>query len=223
MGLLRAEFTSYFSDDLPRDMDVNTVYFRDSGQDGILEALGFVPSVAPDYNATALNWATAVHDFFANASIFQPGRGVKCKLYDMGATKPRPVLGQGDVGPTAARQSGSPGNPKVAFVVSFFGGRNLPRQRGRNYLGPLGAGAAGSFSPGSAERTQAINWCTRIAGLQLQVPNPGTNSDVDWVVYSPTSNSSHKVTDGWVDDEWDTVRKRGERATTRTTVTALQS
>jgi hypothetical protein len=34
-------------------------------------------------------------------------------------------------------------------------------------------------------------------------------------VYSPTTGQTKKVEHWWVDDEWDTQRRRGLRATTR--------
>jgi hypothetical protein len=47
----------------------------------------------------------------------------------------------------------------------------------------------------------------------LQVGMP---SQTNWVVYSPTEKKSQGgVTDIWVDDEWDTVRSRGLKSTTR--------
>jgi hypothetical protein len=39
--------------------------------------------------------------------------------------------------------------------------------------------------------------------------------DVDWSVHSPTAGTTEKVEHYWCDDEWDTVRSRGLRATTR--------
>jgi hypothetical protein len=39
----------------------------------------------------------------------------------------------------------------------------------------------------------------------------------DWVLRSPTDKAFKPITDVWVDDEWDTMRSRGLRATQRIT------
>jgi hypothetical protein len=215
MGILRAEFTSFWNGDLPRDNIVNTVHFRDNDTDGILEGLGFLPSVAPDFNATATNWATAFKGYFDAASGFAAGRGVTCKLYDLGAAKPRPVLGEGTVAATNTRATSTAGNSDVSICASFYGTRNLPRQRGRSYLGYLTQSTAGSQQPTAAQLLSMVAYFDMLAGLQLQVPDPGTNTDVDWVVYSPTSGSAWKVTQGWIDNEWDTQRRRGLKPSSR--------
>jgi hypothetical protein len=41
----------------------------------------------------------------------------------------------------------------------------------------------------------------------------------DWVVYSPTDDAYHEVANGWVDNAWDTQRRRGYKPTSRTTFT----
>jgi hypothetical protein len=41
--------------------------------------------------------------------------------------------------------------------------------------------------------------------------------DVEWAIYSPTANLHKTITDIWVDDAWDTQRRRGLAPTTRDT------
>ena len=38
-----------------------------------------------------------------------------------------------------------------------------------------------------------------------------------WIVWSPTNDEAVHVTNAFVDDEWDTVRKRGLKPTARST------
>jgi hypothetical protein len=47
--------------------------------------------------------------------------------------------------------------------------------------------------------------------------------DVDWVVYSRVDNRSSPVTDWFVDNSWDTQRRRGPRATSRITGTTSEA
>jgi len=54
------------------------------------------------------------------------------------------------------------------------------------------------------------------AALQLATALSGVGGvDVDWVVHSHANDASYTVTNAWVDDEWDTQRRRGMRPTTR--------
>jgi hypothetical protein len=39
----------------------------------------------------------------------------------------------------------------------------------------------------------------------------------DWVLRSPSDHAFKPITNVWVDDEWDTMRSRGTRPTTRVT------
>jgi hypothetical protein len=42
-----------------------------------------------------------------------------------------------------------------------------------------------------------------------------TSENVTWVTVSPTAGTSGVVTDGWVDNAWDTQRSRGAAPTMR--------
>lgn len=221
MGLLRCQIDRFWTDDLPRDHIVNVVFFRDDGDsDGPLESLGFLPSVAPDYNATAQDWATQLDAYWtAHAPPFVDGGATQVRLYDMHAAKPRPVLGEYTVPATQARAPSGMGNRDVALCLSFFGTRNLPRQRGRIFLGPILGTHAGSLTPSSSDTSAILALAPVFHGFQVNVPDPGTNTDVDWVVHSVAGNASWKVTNGWCDNEWDTQRRRGLKADTRNATT----
>lgn len=129
----------------------------------------------------------------------------KIKVYD--AEKAPPSF------PLAEAQNGT-GNPvssqprELALCLSYYSTWNRPRYRGRLYL-PLkvcGIGAVG-VRPTASHMTQALSF-----GVTLGKNLPSAHN---WVVYSPTMKQSNGVTNYWVDDEWDIVRSRGTRSTTR--------
>jgi hypothetical protein len=65
--------------------------------------------------------------------------------------------------------------------------------------------------PSGAIITGALNFATAV--LTKSLP-----SQTNWVVFSPRDGKAQGgVSDIWVDDEWDTVRSRGMKATTRQT------
>jgi hypothetical protein len=66
---------------------------------------------------------------------------VTIKVYDENAATPRPILVQG--GFTLPTRSITQDLPEsTAVVCSFYAGRNLPRLRGRVFLGPWGGNSA---------------------------------------------------------------------------------
>lgn len=138
-----------------------------------------------------------------------PGFGrISCTAYNMADPEPRLPAGE-FIGEYAAG-SGSGMPREVALCLSYYAGRNTPRLRGRMYIGPFATSFA-ARRPSSAARDALAELAEGISGLG------GVN--VQWVQYSPTTGDFTNVTNYWIDDEWDTVRSRGLRATTRTTGT----
>lgn len=98
---------------------------------------------------------------------------------------------------------------EVALCISYFASYNRPRTRGRLFLPASWLTSVVNVRPSGATMTSALEWA-------LAVLKPGMPSNTTWVVYSPTEKRSQgRVTDIWCDDEWDTVRSRGMKATTR--------
>lgn len=103
----------------------------------------------------------------------------------------------------------------LSYKATPLAGIPLASLRGRIYLGALGAGVTGpgatnAFpSPTSVFRTAlkngAINLITALA----------THNWI-WVVYSRSRDQSHASINGFIDDAYDTQRRRGQGATTRT-------
>jgi hypothetical protein len=190
MSKLRFQVITRRGGDLPIDHIVNT-FFLDT----------FAIQGAPDYDALA---ADARNLFVGRASL-GGGYGCECKVYDMADGEPRPIRGQ--AGWVQHSDSSSAMAPReVALCLSFYAERNLPRFRGRLFIGPYQAQYA------AGERPQSVRTHNQI--LATGIANLG-GANVDWQLFSPTRNAYSKVTNWWVDDEWDTVRSRGLRATSR--------
>lgn len=189
MPLYRAQVSVAVDGTLPRDRIVNTLYFNDAG-------------VGTDPNNLANDLAVVWNDHWNSASASE----VDVRFYDMAQAKPRPIAGRKVLNAGLSRQSQMP--RELAVCLSFFAERNLPRQRGRLYMSPAARGLS------SAAARPADVLLTDLLGMANAFSALG-GVDVDWVVYSPTNNSHKKVTEAWVDDEWDVVRSRGLRASKR--------
>lgn len=83
----------------------------------------------------------------------------------------------------------------------------MRRGRGRVYLGPFGTLANDSSSgrPSSTMRTAIRN------AAQVLLDASSTSPGIDWVVMTQAAGpaTSTPVHDGWIDDAWDTQRRRG--------------
>jgi hypothetical protein len=102
---------------------------------------------------------------------------------------------------------------EVALCLSYYTGFNRPRYRGRLYLPFAWLGGSPALRPTPAQRDEAISFAQNVLGGTMP---PAHN----WVMFSPTEMKSQGgVSNVWVDDEWDTVRSRGLRATARTLAT----
>lgn len=99
-------------------------------------------------------------------------------------------------------------NRDVAICLSYYAGFNRPRYRGRLYIPAclVTTTIAGSnAAQGQMDKVAAL--VPILAGLG------GVN--VDWGVYSRVDNVFRKATDYWVDNAWDTQRRRGKKSTAR--------
>lgn len=128
---------------------------------------------------------------------------LQIKAYDMSDAEPRQ--------PRAFEQrtvvsSAACGPREVALCLSYWSDRNLPRFRGRMYIGPWQAGAC-QERPEDGARISLQTLALGIADLG------GVN--VQWVQHSPTTGHYKTVKHWWVDNEWDTMRSRGLKGTAR--------
>ncbi len=105
---------------------------------------------------------------------------------------------------------------EVAVTCSFSGGQSLPRQRGRTYIGPLASSSLVTSQEAGTNRVRVAAGMMLQTGLAAQRMAIGTDtSPARWCVYSPTNNATVIVTRGYVDDAFDTQRRRGEAPVSR--------
>lgn len=184
---LQTEFSA--DSTLPRDVLTITPHFDDGG------ALTDPQGLCDDLAAALDTW------------VGTGERQIKVTAYDAQGTKP--VYPQGEAIVNVGVAPASACMREVALCLSFYSQRNIPRQRGRLYIpAPLWTVASGlTVRPSGPQRQQVM-------GLGPIFEQLG-GVDVDWVVYSRADNDAYPVTNYWVDDEWDVVRSRGLRSTTR--------
>jgi hypothetical protein len=203
MPQLRVQVAQVPASNLPRDRIVST-FFLDTDWAGELDN-------DPNYEQLALDAATV---FAVNTFHVTGFPRVEARIYNLAdpLEGPTPQRPRGTREPRAVRtvdhpQAQQAGGPReVALCLSYFADRNIPRNRGRMFIGPWPDNLMDDRPDQAALETLAA-LAGGISGLG------GIN--VQWVQHSPTNGTFKNVTNWFVDDEWDTVRSRGLRATRR--------
>lgn len=195
MAIYRMQCSWQVGSAFPRDRMVIDPVFRDSG-------VGTDPEGLVEDLATALSaWSASTNELVV-------------KAYNL--EDPIPRLPKA----TAIRNEGAIGEAglprELALCLSFYSGVNQPRRRGRLYVPLVMIAGFGSMParPSSALMNKVLSLGPIFADLG--------GADVDWSVYSTRDSTARAVSNYWVDDEWDVVRKRGLRPTTRVAATASE-
>jgi hypothetical protein len=181
---------------LPRDNSVNVYHFTSGANTGT-ETL-----------ATDLRNAYQTH-LVSNAAILGGVNKITCKIYDAQSAPPNAPLESVEV--TVSPQPGGP--REVALCLSQKGSPQLgtapagqlPTWRGRTYIGPLSAGQLGTVRPGVIIKDQ-------LKALGIAIAAAGGEGFL-W----SCGSALVPVQSIFIDDEWDTQRRRGYRPITRVT------
>lgn len=96
---------------------------------------------------------------------------------------------------------------ETAICLSYYATLNQPRLRGRIYLPACMMPFTAAVRPNVGDLPLALQWGP---ALFKTLPT-GTVA----VVYSRVNHTTAPITNYWVDNEWDTVRSRGLKSTTR--------
>lgn len=192
MALVAAQTAFAVDSLLARDQQIITSHFN-------VHTLPLIDSTDWDDLATDLN--NAIHSALGNDT----GHQQKTTLYNLDDAKPRPVKAVHTINSGLSAAADRP--REVALCLSFHADRNIPRYRGRVFVpGVILPGSLGG-RPTTAQQNTVLSLAAGFANLGA--------GDVDWCVFSRVDNVHRPVQHAWVDDEWDTIRSRGARATTR--------
>lgn len=208
-GLVRAQVVLQGDSDLPEDRFVTTYVF--GNQDGGSPSDADLDTI---HGLLEAFWTT---DPVGGTGTLMSLLGGQCsgtaetRLYRLGDTPPREPY----ITPfTVSGFSQSSGMPaEVAICISYYATSNAPRRRGRIYFGPC-SNLTGAFAGGEWRPTQ-----NTIDILQLKARDllQGSNDQLwPWAVLSDVDNVARPITNGWVDNAYDTQRRRGVAADNRT-------
>jgi hypothetical protein len=200
--LVRAIIEHWATDDVPADYCSHTVYHQIA--DGIVWG-----------DVDFQNHANELRDLFFAVQgphiewVGYHQRHGLVKVYNMGDAKPRPIKASASYLPGSPTTKSSFGPSQVALVLAFYSDRNIPGQRGHIYLGPQEAAMVQAYRPGDVLMGYALDLGQGLFDIGGQ--------NVKHVIHSPTHNTYPVVHNYWVDDRWDTQRRRLPKPSKRVT------
>lgn len=212
---LRAQVTLHADSGLPRDDAVNTWHFLSASVDPTADSSLAGAALETFYDSVANNLSSGLNG------------EVDVKFYDLADPNPRTPI---DLHDFTITPDTSPRLPnECAIALSYRGilvsGTNPRRRRGRIFLGPLTGDTVTAGAGGDALVTGAAMLDITAAATALMAA--GDPANFQWAVFSPTlagpepwsvgelSGATLAVVAGFVDDAFDTIRSRGQLATTR--------
>lgn len=208
MAIFRVMAIHQGASDDPKDRYVNNFHFS-----GVIPA-GVSEDLVANVTGALDDFYGVLHPFMRSSITLEDYR-----FYNLDDAKPRPVTFS-----AAGSQPSGTGTPypyEVAAALSFYSVRNLPRRRGRLFLGPLtsSVSATGDINDDPQVSVAFRQLMTAAAdALATDVASAGGDGAVAWSIYSPTDGQARPVTHAWMDNAFDTIRARGSASTARTTV-----
>lgn len=205
MPIVRAQVSMPGESGLPQDQVVNTLHF-------------FLPVAVTDppldeISAALTAFYQIIDEELAGQLIDSPA---SVTYYDLSEPEPRvPIRTPDLIALTVDATDALP--PEVALALSFqapkVSGEDQRRRRGRIYVGPF------TETGSSAGRPAAALLTTMESALQGLLDDATAATTWAWVVYSRVGDSVATITEAWIDNEWDTQRRRGRVATDRILIT----
>ena len=177
---------------LPRDRLVNTVHFDHTG--------AFIPD---DVESVCEDLADLWGTHFSGVP-----RECVVTAYDVGP-KPNEPIATAIVNAGLSQQSTLP--REVSLCLSYYNDRHSKRKRGRIYI-PMGIRFNSAGVRPTTPQMQAV--LDLYSEPNNSLPDIG-GVNVVFGVYSGRDSAFYPAKGAWVDDEWDTQRRRGLKPTTR--------
>jgi len=206
----------YFTN-IPRDVAINTFHVTCLAGLSSGEQVDVCEAIRDFYTATHSGFGPL--DFYMCSQLSRTTDACSVQMYDLDDAEPRPPI---QVLPFTLGAAGSSSTlpTEVALCLSYHGtfppGVPRARRRGRIYFGPLQGGAlangsAGTFPSPSANVLDALE----AAATDLLAAIPAINALAFWSVWSRVNNTPTEIVGGWIDNAFDTQRRRGRPATSR--------
>lgn len=200
---------------LPQDVMVNTFAF--DGIDDVEDMCTAIFGRLNDFYDTTQTSGQKL-TFYMSSALNTAG--TRLQVYDLADSPPRVPVFDESLGLSSTPTTGDTSNlpSEVALCLSYRAalesGTNPRRRRGRIYFGPLNSNGldavVSSLNPGRPSTT--FRQTLAQAGTALAGEN---TLGAQWSVWSRADNQLYEIVAGWVDNSYDSQRRRGEIPTSR--------
>lgn len=215
----------YIGASLPRDVAINTFHFLGGDAGDPEDQTALIVSALPTFYESVGTGATVpIVDFLSQVlSVEEDAVEIWGSLstdltLPNGGFTPKQQVGNFTIElvDTAALPN------EVAVCMSLKDSTNTltpGRHRGRNFIGPLNVAALGpNLENGMTTPDPDLIEAIQGAAQDLQAfVEASVEPSVSWCIYSRANEAYYRITNGWVDNEFDTQRRRQQRATLRNT------
>lgn len=188
---------------LPEDVYVNTFHFNTAVAKDEDVAGDIVDNLQALYNT---------FETYLSSSI--SGVGV-VKFYDLTDAQPRTPWATLAISTEPGAGQRLPDEVAVclSYRAVFVSGSPNARRRGRVFIGPLNVNALSAANNGDLVSGTLVTLMAS-AAVALKTASDAT-ADWSWVVWSTVDNAAREVLEGWIDNAFDTQRRRGRAPTSR--------
>lgn len=217
MGIMTVQISIPRDTALPADAVVNTFHFSTVGEathDHAVDAHGALQNF---YNGAGSTSGSKISAYLAG---YLNAPNARLKAYNLADAEPRaPIFDEVFAIDNNASTNHLPG--EVALCLSYrtdpVSGVPAARLRGRVFIGPFSQGAIGTGDSSDSRPLLALREAMRDAGVRLaDGPFAVSSAGVTWAVFSQVPDPiARPVTNVFVDDAWDTQRRRGAKAVGR--------
>lgn len=216
-ALVRADVVLPYNTNLPRDVAINTFWFASNSLSNADIRSAWDTPLQSFYNDLGEDQADKIGALLSN--VIQRNA---CRIEWYNGLTPGPPfhITSFTLVPTETTTTDLP--LQIALVASFYSvlasstGEILPRpsRSGRVFVGPWTILAVNPTQT-SGTPTPAPGVVSDLAIAAATLAGNGASETSWWAVWSRKLNAASPITNGWVDNRWDTQRRRDEDATSR--------
>lgn len=206
MSICAIQITLKTADNIPANYCTNTLH-ADIDRGAVLPGSEALYEIIRDSFVSTYTDMTLVF-----GGINQTGHEIT--FYDLSDPKPRiPFYMSTWDFPTAPSLDQLPHECSIvsSFKTNREAGKSDRNRRNRVYIGPI-SNAVLNPDDGRVQPATRIRIADAFSDLATQ---SGSEDDWTWVVYSPTLDEAYPVKEGFVDNAFDTQRRRGVDSTVR--------
>lgn len=222
MATLRVEVRLPYVTNLPRDLSINVLHWNTVGDPNDADFLAITSEIdsffnleadAPDEDFDGLNIAR-----YMSSVISRESGACRVRFYNI---EDDPIIllaeTQFTLEPHAEPSSNMPN--EMAICCSLTATPALPvllrNRRGRLYLGPVTSLVIGGMDVAGEEYPAVSSLVRELLAHVLERMATGPTT-VLWQIYSRVNEEAYEVSGGFIDNEFDTQRRRQVPATART-------